>query len=244
MSVEFIPTRSATAWLKITDRALTSRSARSSAFSTEFPVEGPLARWYARTTGRDLAEFRRLAGVIAGRVVDGGSILEVAPGPGYLAIELANLGRHQIVGLDISHSFVRMAAESAKQVGVEVTFRQGDAASMPFDENPFDFIVCRAAFKNFTQPVQALKEMHCVLRPGGTAQIIDMRSDAPADAIRSEVQAMRLNPLESFMTRSALLMLRRRAYSQEQFRQMASQTPFTACEVRTEGIGLEVSLTK
>jgi ubiquinone/menaquinone biosynthesis C-methylase UbiE len=208
------------------------------------PLEGPLARWYARTTGREMGEFRRLAEEIAGQVADGGSVLEVAPGPGYLAIELARLGRQRIVGLDISHSFVRMATESAKAAGVEVTFRQGDAAAMPLGGATFDFIICRAAFKNFTQPAQALNEMHRVLRPGGKTVIIDMRRDASTDAIRREVDRMRLGPLASFMTTCALLTLRRRAYSPPQFRQMASETPFRACEIRTEGIGMELSLTK
>jgi len=39
-------------------------------------------------------------------------------------------------------------------------------------------------------------------------------------------------------------MLLKRAYSQEQFRQMASETPFKTCEIQEDGIGLNVSLTK
>jgi 2-polyprenyl-3-methyl-5-hydroxy-6-metoxy-1,4-benzoquinol methylase len=40
-------------------------------------------------------------------------VLEVAPGPGFLAIELAKLGPYRIVGLDISETFVRIAADEA-----------------------------------------------------------------------------------------------------------------------------------
>lgn len=54
-------------------------------------------------------------------------MLEVAPGPGFLAIELAKLGSYHIVGLDVSKSFVRIATENATKAGVEVTFREGDA---------------------------------------------------------------------------------------------------------------------
>src|SRR3954452_3361417 len=96
------------------------------------PLEGPLARWYAKVTQKDLGEFRRLAGSLAGRLGPGSAVLEVAPGPGYLAIELARLGPHRIAGLDISRSFVRMATENARQAGVSVDFHQGDAAAMPF----------------------------------------------------------------------------------------------------------------
>src|SRR5262249_46393885 len=127
------------------------------------PLEGVLARWYAKMTGKDIGEYRQLAGALAGQLAAGAAVLEVAPGPGYLAIELAKLGPYQVVGLDISHPFVRMAAENANRAGVQVAFHHGDAAAMPFEPDSFDLSVCRAAFKNFTQPVQALNEMHRVL---------------------------------------------------------------------------------
>jgi ubiquinone/menaquinone biosynthesis C-methylase UbiE len=208
-------------------------------------MEGFIARWYARTTGRNIADYRASARTVASQVADGASVLEVAPGPGYLAIELAKLGSYRVVGLDISESFVRMAAENAKNAGVAVTFRQGDAASMPFDPESFDLIFCRAAFKNFSEPVQALNEMYRVLKPGGKALIRDLRSDASAEAIRAEVETMGLGRINSLITNLTFKhMLLKRAYSQEQFRSMASATPFEVCEVRADSIGLEVSLTK
>jgi ubiquinone/menaquinone biosynthesis C-methylase UbiE len=208
------------------------------------PLEGFLARWYARITGRDMAEYRKLAEVVAGQVADGGSVLEVAPGPGYLAIELARLGR-RVVGLDISKTFVRMAAENAERAGVPVTFEWGDAAAMPFEADSFDFIVCRAAFKNFTEPVKALNEMCRVLRPGGKALIIDLRRDAPPGAIDACVKGMGLGRFNSLVTKLIFKhSLIKRAYSEEEFRHMARQTPFTACEIRGDQLGLEVSLTK
>src|SRR5262245_47598145 len=115
------------------------------------PMEGLIARWYARNTANDMPEFRKLAEELAGKVKLGSSVLEVAPGPGYLAIELAKLGTYRIVGLDISHTFVAIATENAKKAGVTVAFCQGDAGNLPFISESFDFVVCRAAFKNFTQ---------------------------------------------------------------------------------------------
>jgi ubiquinone/menaquinone biosynthesis C-methylase UbiE len=208
-------------------------------------MEGLMARWYARITAKNLGDVRKLAAEIAGRVASGGSVLEVAPGPGYLAIALARLGSYRIAGLDISHSFVRMATENAKNAGVEIEFRQGNAAEMPFAGDFFDFVVCRAAFKNFTEPVRALCEMHRVLRPGGTAMVIDLCRDTPVDAINAEVKNMGLGPINSLLTKLAFKhWLLKRAYSQEQFRQMAAQTPFQTCAIRAESIGLEVLLTK
>src|SRR5262249_41268766 len=147
------------------------------------PLEGFLARWYARNTGRNIADYRKSAEVVAARLPGGGSVLEVAPGPGYLAIELARLGNYRVVGLDISKSFVQMATQNAAEARVAVTFTHGNAACMPFDPDSFDFIVCRAAFKNFSEPVRALSEMHRVLKPGARALILDLRPDASPEAI-------------------------------------------------------------
>jgi len=208
-------------------------------------MEGLIARWYARNTGKNLEQFRKLAETIAGRLAPGASVLEVAPGPGYLAVELARLGPYRVAGLDISHTFVRMATENAQKAGVDITFHQGDAAAMPFAADSFDFIVCRAAFKNFTGPVDALGEMHRVLRPGGRAMILDLRPDAPADAIDAEVKSLGLGWFNRLITKLTFkYMLLKRAYSADQFRDMAARSPFGGCEVRAEGIGLEVSLTK
>jgi ubiquinone/menaquinone biosynthesis C-methylase UbiE len=208
-------------------------------------MEGAIARWYARNTGRSIADYRAAALAVAGQVAEGASVLEVAPGPGYLAIELAKLGPYRVTGLDISETFVTMAAENARKAGVSVDFRRGDASAMPFEPESFDRIVCRAAFKNFAAPVRALNEMHRVLKPGGTAVILDLRSDAPPEAIRAAVEAMGLSPINALLTKLAFKhMLLKRAYSQEQFRSMASETPFQPCSIRTDAIGLEVSLTK
>jgi ubiquinone/menaquinone biosynthesis C-methylase UbiE len=208
-------------------------------------MEGALADWYAKTTAHDLAGFKSEAARMAERLAPGSRVLEVAPGPGYLAITLAGLGDFQVTGLDISRSFVRMATARAVEAGVKVDFRHGDAAAMPFAEESFDFIVCRAAFKNFADPLGALCEMHSVLAPGGEALIVDMRRDATDAAIADRVAAMRLSPLNSWMTGFIFRhTLRDRAYARGDFERMAAATPFRACRVNEDPLGMEVWLRK
>jgi ubiquinone/menaquinone biosynthesis C-methylase UbiE len=138
-----------------------------------------------------------------------------------------------------------MARRNAADAGVAVTFEQGNASEMPFAPDSFDFIVCRAAFKNFAQPVQALNEMHRVLKPGGKALILDLRPDASSEAINAEVKSMGLGWFDSLLTRLIFKYgLVKRAYSQEQIRQMAAQTPFQTCEIQEDGIGLAVAFRK
>ena len=207
-------------------------------------MEGMIASWYARSTGKNLAEFRALGKRLAAELTPGAAVLEVAPGPGYLAVEIAQLGRYAVTGLDISHAFTRIASDNAERAGVAIDFRQGDAARMPFAAESFDFIVCRAAFKNFTDPAGALGEMHRVLRPGGAALIVDLRKDATRAAIADEVGEMQLSPFGAFVTRIILGHLRKRAYRREDFERMAAASPFGRCEILAQPLGFEVRLRK
>jgi len=45
-------------------------------------IEGNLAKWYASTTAKSMPEFVELAQRVARELPQGGSVLEIAPGPG------------------------------------------------------------------------------------------------------------------------------------------------------------------
>jgi ubiquinone/menaquinone biosynthesis C-methylase UbiE len=151
-------------------------------------MEGRIATWYARNTARDMPEFAALARRVSATLPARSRILEVAPGPGYLAIEIARRGAYRISGLDISHTFVEIADRNAREAQVDIDFRQGNVSAMLFSACSFDLILCRAAFKNFSQPLAAMNEMHRVLRPGGRALIIALRSDASVDEIDAYIK--------------------------------------------------------
>ncbi|MGW5365600.1 class I SAM-dependent methyltransferase [Actinopolymorpha pittospori] len=209
-------------------------------------MEGPMARWYAQQRGStsQLQQYHDQAAQLTADLPSGSDVLEVAPGPGYLSIEIARLRRFQVTGLDISRSFVEIADENARKAGVRVDFQHGNVERMPFDADSFDLIVCQAAFKNFQQPVVALDEMYRVLRPGGTAVIQDMSRDASGGDIEEEVRRMKLTHVNAFMTKSALTMLRLRAATNAQFERLAAQSRFRTCKVRSEGILMDVRMTK
>ena len=208
-------------------------------------MEGAVARWYAKNTAKALGEFQQCAHEIARQLPEGSRVLEIAPGPGYLAIELAKLGRYQISGLDISRTFVGIAREKARAAAVEVDFQQGDVAHVPYESDLFDFIVCRAAFKNFSNPARALTEMYRVLKCGGTALIIDLRRDAPKETIDQYVDTIGLNWWDSFLTKWTFeLMLKRRAYLKNEITDLVSQTPFEHLAIEETAMGMEIRLRK
>ena len=208
-------------------------------------MEGGVARWYDKTTRRDLPEFKALARRVAAGLAPGAKVLEVAPGPGFFAIELAKIGKYEITGLDISKSFVDIAKGNAQQEHVEVDFREGNVSQMPFAEASFDFLLCRAAFKNFSDPVGAIREMRRVLKPGGRALVIDLRKDVNKKALDDYIRGLKVGILDAFMMKWTFrLMLIRRAYTKQQFVEFISQGGFDNSEIQETTIGFEITLSK
>jgi ubiquinone/menaquinone biosynthesis C-methylase UbiE len=208
-------------------------------------MEGWLAKWYAANTGRDMTQFRTLARSLAEDLTPGSAVLEVAPGPGYLSLELAKTSKASVTGLDISKSFVEIARKNAEREGVAVDFQLGNASSMPFPADSYDLLVCRAAFKNFSQPVKALSEMHRVLKPGGKALVIDLRKDASIRDIDAYIEAAGVSFISAiFMKWTFRTMLLKRAYTKQQFQDFISQTAFRNSEIRESGMGFDIWLEK
>ena len=204
-------------------------------------MEGSMARWYEKTTRRSMEDFRRLASRLESLAPAGGDFLEVAPGPGFLSVEMARRRQFRVTGLDISRTFVQIARKNAAEAGVIADFHQGSASEMPFPADRFDLLVCRAAFKNFSRPEQALREMHRVLRPGGTGIIIDLRHGVPMAEIERHVDGMGLNLWNRWFTLlSFRCLLLRRAYTPEVMEAMLARIPFRKAEVRTADIGMEI----
>jgi ubiquinone/menaquinone biosynthesis C-methylase UbiE len=208
-------------------------------------MEGPIARWYAKGTGKDQKRHEEQARQVTELLPGGGEILEVAPGPGYLSVALAKAGAYTVTGLDISETFVELARGNAAEAGVRVDFRHGNASAMPFDGDSFDVVVCCAAFKNFSEPVRALQEMRRVLRPGGRALIVDLRRDVSKQAVNDEVAGMGLGAVSAAFTRFVLRYgLTRRARTKQQFEDLVSRAGFRSVDIRQTPMSLEVEMRK
>jgi ubiquinone/menaquinone biosynthesis C-methylase UbiE len=116
---------------------------------------------------------------------------------------------------------------------------------MPFPNESFDFTFCQAAFKNFSEPVKAIAEMHRVLRPKGVAVIADLRRDASPEDIEREIKGMRLGRINEFLVRWTFKqMLLKSAYSVANMEFMISRTPFGMCRIEIDGVGFQVWMEK
>src|SRR5215469_9383207 len=212
-------------------------------------IEGMTARWYDNNTRKSrLTEMKEYAKEASKYLHDGCSVLEVAPGPGYLAIELAKLGIcNKIIGLDISKDFVEIAQRNAKEAGVSgvVEFQQGNVADIHFPDNSFDFIICIAAFKNFKQPFEALSQMCRVLKSGGNALISDMNRKASNQQIEDYLKSIEAKCMDKlFMKLIFKYFLRNGAYTKDEFTCLISKTTFKQYDIKEKGMGFFIYLTK
>lgn len=101
-------------------------------------------------------------------------ILEVATGPGYVAMAFARVA-DQVVGIDITDAPLAIAKTTKAERDLEnVRFEKGDAAQLAFTDGSFDAVVCRLAFHHFANPETVLHEMVRVCRVGGTIAVEDL----------------------------------------------------------------------
>jgi ubiquinone/menaquinone biosynthesis C-methylase UbiE len=92
-------------------------------------------------------------------------VLDVACGTGVLARAAAEwVGPGgKVVGLDPDPGMLSVAARHA----AEIEWRAAAAESLPFEDNTFDAVLSQFGLMFFRDPLQALREVRRVLRPGG-----------------------------------------------------------------------------
>ena len=205
-------------------------------------IEGAQANYYDKISREHrIGEMKEHAREVTKYIKDGDSVLEIAPGAGYLSIELSKLGNYRITGMDISKDLVEICTRNSIEAGVQINFQQGNVSNMPFQSNVFNFIICVFAFKNFKEPLKALKEMHRVLKPGGIALLMDLNRKASMGVTKKVAENMGLKGLKAYI---AGAIQRSGAYSRIEFESFISQTEFKDNEIKDTEFGFSIVLKK
>ena len=102
----------------------------------------------------------------------GDRVLDVATGTGDLAIELNRRVAHggEVVGSDFSEGMLELARAKAP----EITFEQGNALDLPYDDDTFDAATVGFGARNFSDLPRGLAEMARVVRPGGRVVVLEL----------------------------------------------------------------------
>jgi ubiquinone/menaquinone biosynthesis C-methylase UbiE len=147
-------------------------------------------------------------------------VLEVATGPGHVAMAFAAVCR-EVVGIDLTEAPLKLAEKMRVDRGLaNVRFQNGDVESrLPFNDGEFDVVVCRFAIHHFAAPEKVIAEMARVCRIDGLVAIEDLlASEQPERAAyynqferlrdTSHTSALPLTELIRMMSASGLEMLR------------------------------------
>ena len=110
--------------------------------------------------------YSKVAKVLELRPED--DLLEVGCGNGYFLKKYAS-HVHSVAGLDLSELSVKMAKEKHRDRTRAETaeFVQGEASQLPWEDGKFSVVITMGSFIAFPKPLESLKEMRRVLRPGG-----------------------------------------------------------------------------
>lgn len=111
-----------------------------------------------------------------------GRLLEIGCGIGVDSIQLARCG-FDVTAIDLTEAALEVARQFARQRGVAIDFRLGNAESLPFDDGTFDRIYSFGVLHHTPRIVTAIGEVHRVLRPGGKALIMLYHRDSLVNLI-------------------------------------------------------------
>ncbi|MEV2243180.1 class I SAM-dependent methyltransferase [Streptomyces sp. NPDC049970] len=131
------------------------------------------------------------AAYLIGELRPGMTVLDVGCGPGTITADIAALvAPGRVTAVDTSREVLRSAARVTVERGLDnVEFAVADVHALDFPDASFDVVHAHQVLQHVGDPVQALREMRRVCRPGGVVAARD--SDYAAMAWYPEVPGMR-----------------------------------------------------
>ncbi len=85
-------------------------------------------------------------------------------------------GTGRTVGLDFSRNMLEIGRAKVEKLGLDkqIELVQGNAMSLPFPDNSFDFVTIGFGLRNVPDYMQVLKEMRRVAKPGGKIVCLEL----------------------------------------------------------------------
>ncbi len=113
------------------------------------------------------------------------TVLDVACGAAHAADPIAPRVQ-QIVGVDLTRALLDIGAQRLRDAGItNVLLQEGRAEALPFVDESFDIVFCRAALHHIGDPARAVEEMVRVCRVGGRIVLMDLIAPSTDEAVRN-----------------------------------------------------------
>ncbi|WP_455835830.1 methyltransferase domain-containing protein [Pseudarthrobacter siccitolerans] len=128
-----------------------------------------VVRAHAARTAENSAAF------VLPHLTPGTDLLDVGCGPGSITCDFAGLvSPGKVIGLDRSPDIIAQAEALAVEREVaNVEFVAGNIYDLPFEDESFDVVHAHQVLQHLTDPVEALREMRRVAKPGGIVAVRD-----------------------------------------------------------------------
>lgn len=146
-------------------RVIEHRASRSRSF---FDSVGPEWDGLRKIFNDDALRARAIAQLASPEMV----VADVGTGTGILAAELASLGL-RVIGVDSSPRMLDAARAKLAASGLDVEWRAGEAQALPLADAEVDAVFAHMVLHYLPSPEDAFAEFARVLKPGGSAIIVD-----------------------------------------------------------------------
>ncbi len=134
--------------------------------------EKELKRLYTQAT---IAKEQEINFIDSLQLPENASVLEIGCGPGFVTGILGDLvPKGTAHGLDASKELLEAADKLVKPHHSNLSFFEGSAYELPFQNNTYDFIYNRLIYQHLNNPLKALQEANRVCKKGGMVTVLDV----------------------------------------------------------------------